>query len=77
MIMADPPPVTTSGAGTNAQAARLGADISAGTARALAGYQGPALRIDTLRLRLSEGAGRTQIERAVRDAVARRMRRET
>ena len=74
VIMADPPPVKTSGAGSNAQAARLGADIGAGTARALAGYRGPALRIDTLRLRLPEGAGSAQIERAVRDAIARKTR---
>jgi hypothetical protein len=73
--MADPPPVKTSGAGSKAQAAQLGADIGAGTARALAGYRGPALRIDTLRLRLPEGAGGAQIERAVRDAIARKTRR--
>jgi hypothetical protein len=73
--MADPPPVKASGAGSKAQAARLGADVAAGTARALAGYRGPALHIDMLRLRLPEGAGNTQIERAVRDAIARRTRR--
>jgi hypothetical protein len=70
--MADPPPVKTSGDGSKVQAARLGADIGAGTARALAGYRGPALRIDTLRLRLPEGAGRAQIERAVREAFTRK-----
>jgi len=70
--MADSPPVKASGAGTNAQAARIGADVSAGTARALAGYRGPALRIVTLRLRLPAGASRTQIERAAREAIARK-----
>jgi hypothetical protein len=74
--MADSPPVKVSGHGNKEQAARLGADIGAGAARALTGYRGPALSIDTLRLRLPEGAGRTQIERAVRDAVARKMRQE-
>jgi hypothetical protein len=64
--------VKTSGAGSNAQAARLGAEIGVGAARALAGYRGPALRIDTLQLRLPEGAGRAQIERAVRDAIAQK-----
>ncbi|MGE5149657.1 MAG: hypothetical protein ACM3II_06000 [Rhodospirillaceae bacterium] len=70
--MADPPPVKASGAGTKAQAVRLGADIGVGTARALAAYRGPALRIDTLRLRLPEGASNTEIERAVRDAITRK-----
>ena len=74
--MADPPPLKTSGFGSKEQAARLGAHIGASAARALTGYRGPALSIDTLRLRLPEGAGRTQIERAVRDAIVRKMRRE-
>ena len=72
MTMADSPPVKASGAGTKAQATRLGADIGAGTARAIAGYRGPAVRIDTLRIRLQEGASRMQIERAVREAIARK-----
>jgi hypothetical protein len=70
--MADPLAVKAIGAGTKAQAARLGADIGAGTARALASYRGPALRIDTLRLRLPEGATGMQIERAVREAIVRK-----
>jgi len=65
----------TNGAGTNGQAARLGADIGAGTARALAGYRAPVLRIDKLRLRLPEGADSAQIEREVHGAIARQTRR--
>ena len=73
-----PPPATRGG--TDQLTALIGkyagrADIAAGTARALAGHRGPALRIDTLRLRLPEGAGRAQIEDAVREAIARRTRR--
>jgi hypothetical protein len=70
--MVDAPPVKTSGAGTNAQAVRLGRDISIGMARVLAGYRGPALRIDTLRLRLPAGASTVEIEHAVRRAIARK-----
>jgi hypothetical protein len=71
--MAEPPAIKHSGLGSRRQAADIGRTVAAGTASGLAGYAGPP-RIDTLRVQVPVGAGKRDIERAIRLAVARKTR---
>jgi hypothetical protein len=68
--MPDAPQIKVNGAGLRREAARLGQTIGDGVAAALAGRD-RSLHIDTLRMQLLAGAGKAEIERAIRAAVER------
>lgn len=71
--MADAPAIKVTGQGSQRQAAQLGQTIAEGVASALANHGQP-LHIGTLRLQLPAGVGNADIERAVCDAIRRRLR---
>ena len=71
--MNDTPRVTSSGAGTRREAARIGQSIGDSVAAAAAGYGRP-LHLAALRLQLPAGATKEQIDQAVRLALARQAR---
>lgn len=73
--MAERPDIRVRGAGSRAEAARIGQDIAAGAKGALAGT-GKSLRIDSLRVSLPAGASRADIERALRREVEAHRRGE-
>jgi hypothetical protein len=75
MTMADAPQIKVSGAGSPRAAGQLGRAIGDGVATAVAGRDRP-LHIDTLRLQLRAGAGRAEIERTIRRAIERQVRRD-
>jgi hypothetical protein len=68
--MPDAPQIKVNGGGSKREAARLGQTIGDGVAAALAGRDRP-LHIDMLRMQLPAGAGKAEIERAIRAAVER------
>jgi hypothetical protein len=71
--MADTPAIKVTGQGSQRQAAQLGQTIAEGVASALANVEQP-LHIETLRLQLPAGVGNADIERALCEAIRRRLR---
>lgn len=70
--MVDRPAIKITGHGSQREAAQLGQTIGEAAASALANHGQP-LRIESLRLQLPAGAGKANIERAVQDAIQRKL----
>ena len=72
--MADAPFIKYSGQGSRREAARLSETISSAASSGLAGWTRP-VNIDWLQVQAPAGCSRAELERAIRIAIERKLRR--